>query len=158
MATVPSTASPPRSFDETGRALPLTPEEVRQRAEMAIQALESLDDIGDEAEHRESLDFLIGALNPESPERPRSDNLSPGDGRRIGAIIGSVLLIPAYLMLFIVGRDPHGDSSWGWNLGSVLSGVGAGTLYGVLMGGGIGWIVEAIRRGGRNGGNKHGDR
>jgi hypothetical protein len=72
MATAPTTTSPPRSFDATGRALRLTPEEIRQRAALAIQAMESLDDIGDEAEHRESLAFLTRALN-ESPmsNRPR---------------------------------------------------------------------------------------
>lgn len=69
MATAPSTASPPRSFDAKGKALRLTPEEIRQRAALAIQAMESIQDIGDEAEHRETLDCLIQAIN----EFPLSD-------------------------------------------------------------------------------------
>jgi hypothetical protein len=63
----------------------------------------------------------------------------------VGATVGSFLLIPAYLALFIMGRDPNGDSSWGWCLESVLSGLDVGTLYGVIIGGGIGFVVQAIR-------------
>ena len=65
---------------------------------MALHALDLIENIGDEAEQRETLDFLTRALNRETPERPRSDNGQPGDGFRIGAIIGSLVLIPAYLM------------------------------------------------------------
>ena len=95
--------------------------------------------------------------NPYRP--PRCPLSGPGDrapsrsGRvltsppRVGAIVGSCLLIPAYLALFVMGRDPNGDGAWGWCLGSILSGVGVGSLYGVLIGGAIGWIVGAVRRG-----------
>src|SRR4051794_15735226 len=76
----------------------------------------------------------------------------PGDmaskgAARVGALIGCLVLIPAYLALFVMGRDPNGDGEWGWCLGSVTSGFGVGTLYGVLLGGGIGWIIGAIRKG-----------
>jgi len=36
---------PPRSFDASGRALPLRPDEIDQRAALALQALDSLEDI-----------------------------------------------------------------------------------------------------------------
>ncbi len=77
---------------------------------------------------------------------------------RVGGIIGSCLLIPPCLAVFVMGRDPNGDGSWGWGLGSVLSGVGLGTFYGFLIGGGIGAMAGTIqgrlRRGGRIGDRK----
>jgi len=71
MASAP-TVSPRRSFDEHGRALPLSEEEVRRRNAEAIRALDALDDMGDEQEQRATLDALMAALN-EGPlsARPR---------------------------------------------------------------------------------------
>ena len=59
MASAP-TVSPRRSFDEHGRALPLSEEEVRRRNAEAIQALDALDDMGDEQEQRATLDGAHG--------------------------------------------------------------------------------------------------
>lgn len=66
----------------------------------------------------------------------------------IGAVIGSCLLIAAYVLVFVMGRHPSPDraDSWGWCLEAVLSGVGVGTLYGSVIGGMIGFIVFAISR------------
>jgi hypothetical protein len=58
-----------------------------------------------------------------------------------------MVLIPAYLVLFVMGRDPNGDGEWGWCLGAVISGFGAGIFYGVLLGGGVGLVIGAIGRG-----------
>lgn len=71
MASAPI-ISPRRSFDEHGRALPLSEEEVRRRNAEAIQALDALWDMGDEEEQRATLDALMAALNagPLS-DRPR---------------------------------------------------------------------------------------
>jgi len=55
--------SPPRSFDAGGRALPLSPEEIDQRAALALQALDSLEDMGDEEEQRETFAHLARAVN-----------------------------------------------------------------------------------------------
>ena len=71
MASAP-TVSPRRSFDEHGRALPLSEEEVRRRNAQAIQALDALDDMGDEPEQRATLNALMAALNEEPlAHRPR---------------------------------------------------------------------------------------
>jgi hypothetical protein len=71
MASAP-TVSPRRSFDEHGRALPLSEEEVRRRNAEAIQALDALDDMGDEQEQRATLDAVMAALNEEPlSARPR---------------------------------------------------------------------------------------
>ena len=51
------------SFDDRGRAIPLSEEEIRARNEEAIRALDALDDMGDEDEQRETLDFLIKAID-----------------------------------------------------------------------------------------------
>lgn len=51
-----------RSFDEHGRALPMTDAEIRERNEAAIQGLRALDGIGDAEEQTQSLAALIGAL------------------------------------------------------------------------------------------------
>jgi hypothetical protein len=64
--------SPPRSFDESGRALPLTPEEIDQRAALALQALDALEDMGDEEEQRETFAYLARAVNEDRlSDRPR---------------------------------------------------------------------------------------
>jgi hypothetical protein len=55
-------ASPHRSVDAHGRALPMTEEEIRKRNEEAIRGLQALDDMGDEDEQRETLDALLKAL------------------------------------------------------------------------------------------------
>jgi hypothetical protein len=65
---------------------------------------------------------------PRSPLFPQDNTRSArGKGRigapLVGAILGSAVLIPAYLALFVMGRDPNGDSPWGWCVGSVLSGI-----------------------------------
>ena len=51
MATVPLTASSPRSFDDRGSAVPLTDEEIRRQNALALAALDAIEEIGDEAEH-----------------------------------------------------------------------------------------------------------
>ena len=55
MSIAPSTTSPHRSVDAHGRALPMTEDEVKARAELAISALDALDDMGSEEEQREYL-------------------------------------------------------------------------------------------------------
>src|SRR5271157_3020657 len=64
--------SSPRSFDASGRALPLTPEEIDQRAALALQALDALEDMGDEEEQRETFAYLARAVNEDRlSDRPR---------------------------------------------------------------------------------------
>ncbi|QDV38706.1 hypothetical protein [Tautonia plasticadhaerens] len=59
----PPNASPPRrSVDEHGRAIPMTEDEVRQRAEEAIRALDAVDGEGDE-EQRQTLDLLMKLID-----------------------------------------------------------------------------------------------
>ena len=72
MTTVhPKTALLP-SFDDRGRAVPLTEEEIRQRNCVAIAALEALEEIGDEVEQRETLDYLRRAVDEDRlSNRPR---------------------------------------------------------------------------------------
>jgi hypothetical protein len=65
MSTTPTPVSPRRAVDATGRALPMTEEEIRARAEAAIRALDALDDMGDEDEQRETLEALIKAIDEE---------------------------------------------------------------------------------------------
>jgi hypothetical protein len=88
--------------------------------------------------------------NPYSPPHPplsRPRDLIPASrAAMVGAMMGSLVLIPVYLALFVMGRDPNGDGPWGWCLESVMLGFGVGTLYGAPIGGGIGWIVGAIRK------------
>lgn len=65
-------ASPPCSFDASGRALPLTPEETAHRVSLALQALDSLDEMGDEEEHRETLSYLARVVDEDRmSDRPR---------------------------------------------------------------------------------------
>jgi hypothetical protein len=63
MANASLLASPHRSFDANGRALPLTPEELAQRVALAFEALDSLDEMGDEEEQRETLAYLARAVD-----------------------------------------------------------------------------------------------
>lgn len=65
MPTTQTTARLPRSFDEHGRAIPLTPEEVRLRAASAIQALDDVEAIGDEQEQARSFEALKQAIDEE---------------------------------------------------------------------------------------------
>jgi hypothetical protein len=72
MPAAPVLTSPPRSFDASGRALPLTPEEIYQRAALALQALDSLEGMGDEEEQRETFAYLVRAVNEDRlSDRPR---------------------------------------------------------------------------------------
>ncbi|HZW32293.1 MAG TPA: hypothetical protein VFF52_16390 [Isosphaeraceae bacterium] len=59
MATAPATAASLRSFDDRGKAVQLTAEEIRQRNALALTALEAIEKIGDDAEQRETLDYLM---------------------------------------------------------------------------------------------------
>jgi hypothetical protein len=54
---------PHRSVDARGRAIPMTEDEVRRRAEEAIRGLEALNDMGDEEEQRRTLEFLMEAID-----------------------------------------------------------------------------------------------
>ena len=64
-------ASPSRSFDASGRALP-PPEEIDQRAALALQALDSLEGMGDEEEQRETFAYLARAVDEDRlSDRPR---------------------------------------------------------------------------------------
>ena len=54
-----------RSVDATGRALPMTEEEIRARAVAVARGLDALDDMGDEEEQRQTLDALVKAIDEE---------------------------------------------------------------------------------------------
>jgi hypothetical protein len=59
------TSLPHRPVDAHGRAIPLTEEEIRARAEEIARGLHALDDMGDEEEQRRTLDALIKAIDEE---------------------------------------------------------------------------------------------
>jgi hypothetical protein len=60
------------SFDDRGRAISFTEDEIRQRNSVAMAALEALEEIGDEVEQRETLDFLCRVVNEDRlSNRPR---------------------------------------------------------------------------------------
>ena len=63
MGIAPLTFSTRRSVDATGRALPMTEEEIRARAAEVARGLDALDDMGDEEEQRRTLDALIKAID-----------------------------------------------------------------------------------------------
>ena len=69
MADAHPTLSPHRTIDATGRALPMTDDEIRARNEIAIRALNAIDDMGDEEEQRQTLEALMKAVD----EEPLSD-------------------------------------------------------------------------------------
>jgi hypothetical protein len=72
MATVPLTASSLRSFDDRGRAVPLTDEEIRQQNALALAALDAIEEIGDDVEQRETLDYLMRVVDEDRlSDRPR---------------------------------------------------------------------------------------
>jgi hypothetical protein len=50
-----STVSPHRWVDATGRALPMTVEDIHARAVEIARGLDALDDMGDEEEQRQTL-------------------------------------------------------------------------------------------------------
>jgi hypothetical protein len=62
-APAPTPASPYRSVDAHGRALPMTEEEIRRRNEEAIQALDEVSSMGDVDEQNATLEALIKGLN-----------------------------------------------------------------------------------------------
>lgn len=72
MATAPSRATILRSFDDFGRVVRLTEEEVRQRNSLALAALDAVVEIGDAAEQRETLDYLMRVVDEDRlSDRPR---------------------------------------------------------------------------------------
>ena len=72
MATVSLTATSLRSFDDRGRAVPLTDEEIRQQNALALAALDAIEEIGDDVEQRETLDYLMRVVDEDRlSDRPR---------------------------------------------------------------------------------------
>lgn len=72
MATAPLTAISPRSFDDRGRAVRLTEDEVRERNALALAALDAVEEIGDSDEQRETLDYLVRVVDEDRlSDRPR---------------------------------------------------------------------------------------
>ena len=65
MAITPPITSHHRSVDESGRALPMTDEEIRARAVEIASGLSALDEMGDEEEQRQTLDALMKAIDEE---------------------------------------------------------------------------------------------
>jgi hypothetical protein len=57
--------SPHRSVDAHGRALPMTDEEIRRKAEEAIRALDAIDHIGNEEEQCATFEALAAAIDEE---------------------------------------------------------------------------------------------
>ena len=55
MAMTHSTDSPHRTVDATGRALPMTVEEIHARAVEIARGLDALDEMGDDQEQRQTL-------------------------------------------------------------------------------------------------------
>jgi hypothetical protein len=72
MATAPPTAASPRSFDDRGRAVRLTEDEIRERNGLALAALDAVEEIGDAVEQRETLDYLVRVVDEDRlSDRPR---------------------------------------------------------------------------------------
>jgi excisionase family DNA binding protein len=65
MASAPAIASPHRSVDASGRALPMTDAEIRARNAVAIRALDAIAEMGDEDEQQQTLDALMIAIDAE---------------------------------------------------------------------------------------------
>jgi hypothetical protein len=65
MAITPPIDLHRRSVDASGRALPMTDEEIRARAAEIATGLGALDDMGDEEEQRQTLDALMKAIDEE---------------------------------------------------------------------------------------------
>jgi hypothetical protein len=70
IGTKPPTTVPPRSFDDEGRIIRFTEEEVRARNAIALAALGAIAKIGDAEEQRETLDYLIRAIDRRSDVGP----------------------------------------------------------------------------------------
>ena len=72
MATAPPTKASPRSFDDRGRAVRLTEDEIRERNALALAALDAIEEIGDDDEQRETLDYLVRVVDEDRlSDRPR---------------------------------------------------------------------------------------
>jgi hypothetical protein len=72
MATAAPTADSPRSFDDRGRAVRLTEDEIRERNALALAALDAIEEIGDDDEQRETLNYLIRVVDEDRlSDRPR---------------------------------------------------------------------------------------
>ena len=72
MTTATSTAPSLRSFDDRGKAVRLTEEEIRQRNALALAALETIEEIGDDVEQHETLDYLMRVVDEDRlSDRPR---------------------------------------------------------------------------------------
>jgi hypothetical protein len=72
MAAASSLITPAQTFDDRGRALLLTDDEVRARNALALAALDEIDGIGDDAEQRETLDYLMRVVDQDRlSDRPR---------------------------------------------------------------------------------------
>ena len=69
MGITHSTVSPHRSVDATGRALPMTVEEIHAQAVEIARGLDALDDMGDEEEQRQTLSALMKAIDEEPLSR-----------------------------------------------------------------------------------------
>jgi excisionase family DNA binding protein len=65
MASAATTVSPHRSVDSTGRALPMTEDEIRARNAIAIRALDAIKDMGDGEEQRQTLETLMEDIDAE---------------------------------------------------------------------------------------------
>ena len=63
MATVPPISVSPRPFDERGRALRLSENEIRERNAKALEALDAIEEIGDEEEQRDTLSYLMRVVD-----------------------------------------------------------------------------------------------
>jgi hypothetical protein len=63
MATAPPTAVLPRSFDEHGRALRLSEDEICERNAKALEALDAIEEIGDDEEQRDTLGYLMRVVD-----------------------------------------------------------------------------------------------
>ena len=72
MATAAPTAASLRSFDDRGRAVRLTEDEIRERNALALAALDAIEEIADDAEQRETLDYLRRVVDEDRlSDRPR---------------------------------------------------------------------------------------
>ncbi len=75
MATAASTETSLRSFDDRGKAVQLTEDEIRQRNTIALAALEAIDEIGDDVEQRETLGYLMRVVDEDRmSDRARFDS------------------------------------------------------------------------------------
>ncbi len=54
---------PRRSVDARGRAIPMTVEEVRARADEVARGLEAIDEMGDEDEQTQTFEALVRAVD-----------------------------------------------------------------------------------------------